>query len=69
MLLTKYYSRDDIMDEDMDGVCGTYGGEMEPGITVGSLQSRCINGRMLLKHILKKRNRMGWRGPDSSGSD
>jgi hypothetical protein len=56
------------MDEDMAGACGAYGGEMEPGISVGNLKGKGANGRMLLNYILKKRNRMRWHGLGSSGS-
>jgi len=56
------------MDEDMAGACGAYGGEMEPGISMGNLKDTGVNGRMLLKYIIKKRNRMGWHGLGSSGS-
>jgi len=48
------------MDEDMAGACGAYGGEMEPGISIGNLKDTGVNDRMLLKYISKKRNRMGW---------
>jgi hypothetical protein len=68
VLLTKYYSRDRTMDEDMAGACGAYGGEMEPGISVGNLKDKGANGRMLLQYVLKKRKRMGCHGLGSTGS-
>jgi hypothetical protein len=69
MILTKYYSRDHIMQEEMTGSCDAYGGEIESGISVGNLQDKGVNGRMLLQWILKKRNKMGLRGLGSSGSE
>ena len=68
VLLTKYYSRDHIVDEDMAGACGAYGAEMEPVISLGNLKDNGVNCRMLLQYILKKRKIMGWHGLGSSGS-
>ena len=62
MLLTKYYSADHIVKNEMGGLCSTNCGEAYTGFWLGNLREKehledpDLDGRIVLKWIFRKWN-------------